>query len=1265
MRTIRDLLSHDLTQTIEEVIKVDQRDEQTVYKEISEYVFTQRIKEQYREVLQAIADGPGDPTEAVGVWVSGFFGSGKSSFAKNLGHVLANQTLLGIPTGELFIQKMWEQDPSDPKGLVKKNEDLIKFINARIPSHVIMFDVRVDQAVRRATESISEIMYKVLLRELDYALDYDIANLEIELEAEGKLADFINLCAEFFSREVKAAPAPEGVPVTIKEVSPGEYAVWRIVRKGAQSIQRTSVTLNRLSPATYPAPDSWAQSLKTRADMTIRLLVERTFELASRRRPGQAILYIIDELGAYVARSAEKIENLRALVEHFGQESKNRVLANKAVAPVWVIVTSQEKLNEVVAAIDDKRIELAKLQDRFHYRVDMAPADIREVATRRVLSKTDAAEKLLRGLYKDHSAQLKTHTQPERSQIEFDVSEDDFVQFYPYLPYFLELSIDVVSGLRLQAAAPRHFGGSNRTIIKQAYEMLVNDRTGLADAPIGALVTLDRIYDLVEGNLPSERQRDISEIQRLWEDDPWPARTAKVIGLLEYVRGVPRTERNIAALLYGALGDSSPLPDVERAVGFLYDKQFIRQTEDGWKLLTAQEKNWTTERDSLSPTPKERRDIWEDLLRVIFTEPAYSRYQLQKRTFRLGVNWEGRTLTQGEIPLELQISDSPDVFEADCDKIRKESREKNKQVFWALSADDELDNQVAELYRSKQMVAKYDQLRAQNKINPDESASLANEKLDAGRREERLKRLIVDALQKGTGFFDGVGKLGPELGKGAAESLKAMLSYAVPKLYPKLEMGTRPIKGTEADEILKAANLNGLSKVFYQGPDGLSLVVMEGTKYVVHVQAPTAKEVMGYLNQEHDYGNKVTGRMLEDHFGGLGYGWEREILWIVLASLLRAGIIEVTYQGRRFRNHLDAQVRAVFAATNAFRSASFAPRKAPDLKTLVAAARRYEDLTGEEVDVDEATIAQAFQNLAHNELNALLPVEAIAKANKVPVLDILGEYRNTLTTIIQGASDDVVNILEGEGESFKQLRQQVVQAKTATDDAGLRRLARAKIAIEQMWPALAARGEDSGLGELTQELSGLIHDGSYYRFPHKVDQVVDAIEKTYTSLYQTRHQERCHVYQQAIDLIKGLPDWAKLTPDKEASEEEKSRLLDLQKNLIEPLLIRACLDPEIAEGEDPCLNVSISPGKLTCSRCSASLPQIESDMAAVTGLRNDALRRIQKYLEPEENFEHVRVTDIISRSHAISTQEDVDDLIELLRAHLRKLIEAGLKVILE
>ena len=50
----------------------------------------------------------------------------------------------------------------------------------------------------------------------------------------------------------------------------------------------------------------------------------------------------------------------------------------------------------------------------------------------------------------------------------------------------------------------------------------------------------------------------------------------------------------------------------------------------------------------------------------------------------------------------------------------------------------------------------------------------------------------------------------------------------------------------------------------FAGSDGLGLVVMEGTKYVVNIQAPIAKEVMGYLNQEHDYGNKVTGKSVEE-----------------------------------------------------------------------------------------------------------------------------------------------------------------------------------------------------------------------------------------------------------------------------------------------------------------------------------------------------------------------------------------------------------------
>ncbi len=78
MTTIGDLLTRDLSRKIEEIIQVDQADEQSVHDEITEYIATDSIREQYHDLLKAVAEAPSDPHESVGVWVSGFFGSGNS-----------------------------------------------------------------------------------------------------------------------------------------------------------------------------------------------------------------------------------------------------------------------------------------------------------------------------------------------------------------------------------------------------------------------------------------------------------------------------------------------------------------------------------------------------------------------------------------------------------------------------------------------------------------------------------------------------------------------------------------------------------------------------------------------------------------------------------------------------------------------------------------------------------------------------------------------------------------------------------------------------------------------------------------------------------------------------------------------------------------------------------------------------------------------------------------------------------------------------------
>jgi hypothetical protein len=696
MTTIGELLARDLGKKIEEIIQVDQADEHSVYAEITEYIATDSIRDQYVQLFKAIAEAPVEYHEGIGIWISGFFGSGKSSFAKNCGYALQNPVICGEQFATLFKNQISDQRISE----------FLDLINARYPTEVILFEVAKERDTRKVTERIAELIYTVLLRELDYAEDFDIAELEIELEAEGRLADFTATCKKLHKLD------------------------WQKVRKGAQRLSRASAVLHALDPKTYPSADSWSHSQRNRdAAITVSKVVERTFELAARRRPGKALAFVIDEVGQHVARSGDKIEDLRATVEEFGKVGKNLLKARKIVAPVWMIVTSQEKLDEVVAAIDSKRVDLAKLQDRFHYRVDLAPSDIREVATKRVLAKHPAAVPILTKLFNENQGSLNAALRLERTTRQTEITQDDFVQFYPYPPHYIDLCIGIMSGIRLQPGAPRHYGGSNRTIIKQAYEMLVSERTAMATRPIGTLVTLDKVFELVEGNLSSEKRSDIADIGQRFKGDTadagWTLRVAKTICLLEFLRDLPRTEANVAAFLVDQVGQPSPLAQVQAAIAKLQQAQFVRSTEEGWKLQTAQEKNWDTERRGhLDPKPRERNDISRQVLKDVFGEAALKTYRYKDfRTFRVGVSVEGVQLgDEGDLPLALCIADDDNDLQKKLAEVRDESRQEahRNDVFWVCGLNPEIDEAVAQLHASRRMTEKYRQLRAQNKITNEE-----------------------------------------------------------------------------------------------------------------------------------------------------------------------------------------------------------------------------------------------------------------------------------------------------------------------------------------------------------------------------------------------------------------------------------------------------------------------------------------------------------------------------------------------------------------
>ena len=1221
MNTIGDLLTRDLTRKIEEIIQVDQADEQSVYGEITEYIATDSIREQYHDLLKAIAEAPSDPHESVGVWVSGFFGSGKSSFAKNLGYALENRTVLGSKFSDLFKQQLDDT----------RTGDLLDFINAKTPTGVILFEVAKEADTRKVTQRIAELMYTVLLRELGYSEDFDIAELEIELEAEGKLPEFIAACKSLLNKD------------------------WGTVRAGAQKLSRASAILHQLDPKLYPSADSWSHSQRNRdASISVSKVVKRTFELWGRRRKGKALALIIDEVGQHVARSSDKIEDLRATIEEFGKVGKNLLKEHKITAPCWIVVTSQEKLDEVVAAIDSKRVELAKLQDRFRYRVDLAPSDIREVATKRVLAKKTEAEKPLKKLFSENQGQLNAALRLERTTRRTDINETDFIDFYPYPPHYIDLCIGIMSGIRLQPGAPRHYGGSNRTIIKQAYEMLVSNHTAFAKKRIGALVTLDKVFELVNGNLSNEKRTDIYQIAERFKNHPedhgWALRVAKAICLLEFIRDLPRTEANLAAVLVDEVGKAAPLSEVRVAVQRLNTAQFVRNTEEGWKLQTAQEKNWETERRGhLEPKPRERNELVRTALDQVFDEPEFKTFRYQNRSFRIAISVDGTSIgDEGELPLTLCVAEDADELTKRIDETRTESQQKSHEndLYWLFCLTPEIDELVGQLHASRKMVDKYNQLSAQQKISPDEATCLQDEKNSKNGYETRLRDKLTEAMERGTGMFQGKQKDASALGKGLGEILKKLFTQVLPDLYPKLQMGSRPLKGDEAEQVLKAADLKALPNVFYVGDHGLGLVVKDGHKNVVNINAPVAKEVLDYLKSEHSYGNKDSrmGKALEKRFGGTPYGWERDMLRLILATLFRVGEIEVTYQGSRFHNYQDPASRTPFINNPAFRSSLFSPRQSVGLKTLTQAVQQLEDLTGEEVDVEEGAIATAFKKVAADELEKLYPLKATADAHLLPIRPLLSDYQQTLVGIQASASDDCVRILTENGPQFAETRDKVREIRESLDDEAIALLRQSRLATEQVWQRLVFHCPSPHIATSVEELKTLLNSVQFIDSLPEIAERTKAVLDAYKHVYVDLFDRRKKAYESAIEEIRNRSEWGPL----EATNP------GIASSLLSSLLGRVGAD----EDKDAVANGS-SLGK-------ASLTEMESDLCAVDGLKSSVLFKLQELSiggEKKAPVRRVRVSEFFNRP--IQTQEELEKTLNLIRDALQKYIDEGAIIILE
>ena len=1179
MPAIKTLLAREADRNIEEVIKVDQTDQALIQDELREYVITDSILGHYLRILEKYNETPANPHENIGIWVSGFFGSGKSSFAKNLGLALAARDILGVSAAKML---------ADRRADSKKLGVLLTQITEHIPTDAVIFDVSTDRGVRTANQSMTEITHKCFVSYLGYAGHLDIAQLEIDLESEGRLDVFKETYSKTFSKNWDQEKA-----------------------KVAFALNQASRILHELEPETFSSADSWVKGAQNRADVTPGVLAERCKELMNRRRPGRNLVFVIDEVGQFVARDVQKMLDLQALVQSLGRVGRGKM---------WLVVTSQEKLTEIVGGMDDRRIELPKLMDRFPLQVHLEPSDISEVTSRRILSKNAEGETALRKLFDTHRGKLSQCTAINADIRLPELNGESFISLYPLLPYQIDLIISVVSGLRTQGGGSHHVGGANRTIIKLAQQLLIHPDVALAEAPVGTLARIDQIYDLVSGNIPSELRGKISDIEKQVAH-PLAAPVAKAICLLQFVKSIHRTPENIAACMHTAVDADSRLAEVKAALEELINAKAIRIGDDGFRIPSPAEDDWERQRDIFQPKPADENEIYRDIIGKLWS-PQPQHQLLDTKLFKAALFLNNRPVQQdGDIPFYIALCSNDADFQTESAEMRVRSQTETKSVFWAARLADKVDHHLTEVFRSKQIIA----AKERGARTRDELALVADEKKRLGRHSDELRRLIRESMLAGTIWFRGNDRSPGDNATDVGKVAESTLGIALPEVFDRYEDGAARVSKADLDSILSAVNLHGLTTVYAK----LNLLRDESGQTVLRVDSGALAEIQARIENRASYGESATGRYLTEEFAKEPYGWDLDVVRLFIACLLRAGQIEATSQGKVVETAVSAEARALFGNNNTFRSATFRPKVAIDFSKLVEANDAFKDVFGHELPdiASQGAVASEIRKACVTPEEDLSATHKLLLTHQLPGASIIQEAVDLLKSVRSGSEEQAILAFNSGHKQLKESRKRSADLTETLTEPALLALGNARAALRDEWPILQAEVDlDTAFATQADELRDLLARETFYKGLAAISQHAAVLKAEYFRRHTTASEQRASAYTSALEKIASVPGWEELDDD------QCSRL-------VSPL--KACA---------------------TAAPANTGIALLRADIDACLGRTQKV---IQEMLGLLDGNRLVRLDVNSFFSGGIDTTEELDTAINALREECEKQLAEGKRILIQ
>lgn len=545
MGKLNEIYEKDITREIQGVIKVD--DENYIKQELEEYVVTDELLKHFNSFFESYNAGINGNTEKMGVWISGFFGSGKSHFLKIVSYLLENKIVDGKAAVDYFDGKI-----QDAKLLA----DIKRAGN--ISTDVILFNIDSKASLDSVDgkDKILAVFEKVFNEKMGLSTIPHVAELERFLIREGKYEEFKN----YFQEEC------------------GDN--WVDARndfyfRRDEIVNSYSNALNK----SKEEAENWFDKAEERYDLSIEKFAERVRDYIKSKGDNHHVVFLVDEIGQYIGEDNNLMLNLQTIVEDLGIECGGKA---------WVIVTSQQAIDDVIKVIGNN---FSKIQGRFDTKLSLSSSDIDEVIKKRILAKKEEYKESLELIFdKDESIIKNLLLFKNAAYQKLYMDRIDFAETYPFIPYQFRLLQNVFTDIRKHGYAGKHLSSGERSLIG-AFQ---GTAKRYSDYEIGTLIPFYAFYDTIEEFLEHQVKNviataeDAVKANELQEID---VKVLKMLFMLKNIKEIPANVENLSSLYVSNINDDkiSIKKEITDSLRRLENQTLIQRNNDEYKFLTDEE----------------------------------------------------------------------------------------------------------------------------------------------------------------------------------------------------------------------------------------------------------------------------------------------------------------------------------------------------------------------------------------------------------------------------------------------------------------------------------------------------------------------------------------------------------------------------------------------------------------------------------------------------------------------------------------------------